>query len=137
MPTILLVGADEMLLKTRAAVLSRTDSEVVTTDAQSALAIQEARKCELVVLCHSMDPEICAKLAELIRARWPHTRILQVISDRVWGGGQASAAVDAITFPDPDVLLGKTTELLQRVRLLDAGEIFVRGGVVRSGSFVH
>jgi hypothetical protein len=137
MPTILLVGADEMLLKTRAAILIRTDSEVVTSDAHSALAIQDARECELVVLCHSLEPEVSSTLAELVRARWPRTRILQVISDRVLGRSEASAAIDATSMADPDKLLGKTTELLSRPVWPEAGDIAIRGAVVRGGPFAY
>ena len=137
MPTILLIGADEMLLKTRAAVLSRTDSEVVTSDARSALAIQQVRNCELVILCHSLEPQVCTTLAKLIRGSWPRTRILQLVAERTWGEWEASAAVDGTSSPEPECLIGRTTELLRRVPSLEPGEIAVRGGVVRSGAFVH
>ena len=133
MHTILLIGTDEMLLKTRAAILSKTNSAVVTSNAASALAIQEDRQCELVVLCHSLSPEICASLAEVIRLRWPTTRILQVVADR-WNS--ASPVVDGTTSPEPDRLIGRTIELLHRhMPIIEAGDISIRGGIARAGPF--
>jgi DNA-binding response OmpR family regulator len=133
MHCILLVGADEMLLKTRAAILSKTDSEVVTSNAASALAIQNDRECDLVVLCHSLAPEVCASLAEAIRHRWPKTRILQMVPDRAWDS--VSAVVDGTSSPEPDRLLGSTIELLGRKPPMEAGDISIRGGVARGGPF--
>jgi hypothetical protein len=135
MHTILLVGADEMLLKTRAAILSKTDSEVATSNAGSALAIQEDRECELVVLCHSLAAEVSISLAEAIRQRWPTTRILQVVPDRAWS--PASEVVDGISSPEPDRLIGRTIELLQRLPPIEAREVDIRGGVARAGPFAN
>ena len=137
MHTILLVGADEILLRTRAAILSTTGSEVICSDAASALTIQADQKCELVVLCHSLAPEVCSSLTESIRKCCPTTRILLVVSNREWGFAEAKAVVDGTSSPESELLIVQTAEMLRRVRRLDAGDIFVRGAVVRGGPFAN
>jgi hypothetical protein len=137
MHTILLVGADDVLLTTRAAILSRTGSAVICSNAATALAIQAEQKCELVVLCHSLAPEVCSSLTESIRKCWPATRILLVVSNREWGFAEARAAVDGTSSPEPERLIGQTAELLRGAGRLDAGDVYVRGGVVRGGPYAH
>jgi DNA-binding response OmpR family regulator len=135
MYTILLVGADEVLLSTRAAVLSKTDSEVVCSNADSALAIQADRECDLVMLCHSLPDEVCTSLAETIRKVWPKTRTLLIQTQREWRQVDIEATVDGTSSTEPEQLIGKTVELLSHQMLSGAGDVCVRGGIVRGGPF--
>ena len=112
MRTILLVGEDELLLNTRAAVLHTVGAETVTCRSDAALALLHERRFDLIVLCHSISPDLCEALAEAIHARWAGTRILLVSSTRVGDPGNPLPEIDAITSADPERLIGRTVELL-------------------------
>ena len=75
MSTVLLIGEDDVLLKTRAAVLRTTGAKTICSNAISALATQSDQLCDLVILCHTLPELACAGLAETIHARWPRTAI--------------------------------------------------------------
>ncbi len=135
MPCILLVGADEMLLQTRAEVLRKTGSEVISSNAASAFATQTDRECDLVILCHSLSGGQSASLAEVIHERWPKTRILLVRTQRDWLDSEVAAAVDGVSSPEPGHLVETTIELLRKPVGADAGYVDVRGGIARGGPF--
>ncbi len=113
MATVLLVGEDDILLYTRAAVLRRTGADVATCDPRMALETQADCRCELVVLCHSVSEARSASLATAIRRNWPETSILQVTADQKAGGLPLNNAVDARCSWEPERLIRTTTELLQ------------------------
>jgi len=112
MPTVLLIGEDELLQQTRAAVLRTTGAETLCCRPDSALTVQQNRECQVVVLCHSLSEEVSTALAESIHARWPGTRILLVTATRMWEKADAVAAVDAVSSADPAHLIRRTIELL-------------------------
>ncbi len=114
MSIVLLIGEDDTLLGTRAAVLRTTGTETVSTSAGGALGKLAERACDLVVLCHSLTAETCAGLTEAIQAGWPGTRILRVTSDRAWGWADADGEMNTVTSAEPERLVEKTRELLQR-----------------------
>jgi DNA-binding response OmpR family regulator len=112
--TVLLVGENELLQQTRAAVLRMMGADVICSSPDSALVVQEDRNCDLVVLCHSLREPFSASLAETIRSRWPNTRILQVTSSRIGEAAEAVPAVDAISSADPERLIMRAVALLRR-----------------------
>jgi DNA-binding NarL/FixJ family response regulator len=112
---VLLVGEDELLQQTRAAVLRTIGAEVICSGPQTALGVQQDRECDLAVLCHSLPESLSAILAETIRSRWPKTRILLVTSSRIWEAAEAIPAVDAISSADPESLILHSIELLGRL----------------------
>jgi response regulator RpfG family c-di-GMP phosphodiesterase len=132
MATVLLVGEDEMLLKTRAAVLGKIGVEIICSNTACALAVQAAHECELVVLCHSVREGDCAAITEALHERWPKTRVLLIIPQREWGSVQARAVVDSITSSEPERLIGRTAELLRRVGWSE-GE----SAAALTGSYMH
>jgi DNA-binding NtrC family response regulator len=132
MATILLIGEDAMLLDTRAAVLGKIGVEVICSNTASALTMQAARECEVVVLCHSLREDECAAITETLHQRWPRTRVLLMIAQRDWGSAEAKAAVDSVSSADPQRLIGKATELLRRVGWSE-GE----AAMALSGSYLH
>ena len=78
MPTILLTGQDERLLKTRADVLRRTGAEVVCVPAEEmAFAIREVH-ADLVVLCHTTGAVISREVVASAKEHQPGTRVLVV-----------------------------------------------------------
>ena len=114
MSKVLLVGEDELLQQTRAAVLRTTGVENICTPPRSALAIQQDRQCDLVILCHSLPDQLCAVLADNIHIRWPKTRILLVTPTRMWESPHFEIAVDAVSSADPVRLIRRATELLKQ-----------------------
>lgn len=134
MHTILLIGADEVLLQTRSAVLSTKGTEAVSSDAACALKLMAGGRFDLVVLCHSLAAEVSASLAEVIRERWPRTRILQLVVQRIWWEEfDPQGLVDATCSAEPKQLIAMTEHLL--LRPMPLREVTVRGGVVRAGPF--
>ena len=71
MPTILLVGKNDLLLKTRAAVLRTTGAATFCSKAASALAVQQLQRCDLIVLCHTVPEADRVSLASAFRRLWP------------------------------------------------------------------
>jgi DNA-binding response OmpR family regulator len=114
MSTVLLIGEDELLLQTRAAVLRTIGAETLCCDVSSALTLMEDRQCELVVLCHSLPIHLCETIAEIIHARWPKTRLLLVTATPGWEQTDLPGLMDAVSSADPDRLVGRTVELLGR-----------------------
>jgi CheY-like chemotaxis protein len=101
MARVLLVGVDELLQQTRAAVLRPIGADIVCSGPGSALEVMEEQECDLVVLCHSLSEPLSAVLAQAIRSRWPKTHILLVTPSRIWEAAEATPAVDAISSADP------------------------------------
>jgi CheY-like chemotaxis protein len=113
MPAILLIGEDEFLLETRAAVLRSTGAEMVCADVSSATAMLERKNFDLAVLCHSVPGPVCQTVIEIIRQSWPSTRILLISALRHWELDGAVEGVEVCT-PDPERLIERTIELLGR-----------------------
>lgn len=114
MSTVLLIGEDELLLQTRAAVLRTTGARTVCSNANSALGIQADQLCDLVILCHTLPELLCAGLAEAIHARWPRTAILLVTPTRAWESPYSDGAISAITSSEPQRLIVRAIELLSQ-----------------------
>jgi DNA-binding NarL/FixJ family response regulator len=112
MSTVLLIGEDDLLQQTRAAVLRTTGATTVCCNAVSAMAVQADRQCDLVVLCHSLSETLSAALTETIHSRWPSTPILRVAAVCAWGAVDTDTTFNAIASADPEHLVGRTVELL-------------------------
>lgn len=114
MSTVLLVGEDEDLLRTRAAVVRISGAKTICCGAASALAGLQGQPCELVILCHSLQPELITSLISAINSHWPETRILLLSSSREWGEAESSTEADIVCSADPELLVLRTVELLER-----------------------
>jgi hypothetical protein len=112
MGTILLVGEDQLLLQTRAAVLQTTGAETICCHPSSAFTIQAKQNCDLIMLCHSMSARLCGELAEAIHSRWPNVRLLQLVPTMAWEQLELTDGVVAISTADPVRLIDRTIELL-------------------------
>ena len=112
--TILLVGEDELLLHTRAAVVRTVGVETVCCHPTSALAIQAEQNCDLIMLCHSMPAPLCTELAEVLHSQWPHVRLLQLVPTLAWEQLDLTDGVVAVSTADPVRLIDRTIELLGR-----------------------
>jgi hypothetical protein len=112
--TILLVGEDELLLQTRAAVVRTTGVETVCCHPTSALATQAEQNCDMVMLCHSLADPLRSELAEAIHSRWPSVRLLQLVRTLAWEQPDPLDGVVAVSTADPVRLIDRTIELLGR-----------------------
>jgi CheY-like chemotaxis protein len=113
MSTILLIGEDEFLLQTRAAVLRGTGADILCSDVASALSLLDKQVFDLVILCHSIASHVCETMVQIIRQNWPVTRVLQVSAVREWEQGEVIPGVD-ICSAEPERLIDRTVELLGR-----------------------
>lgn len=111
MPAILLIGEDECLLETRAAVLRLTGADLAQADPSAALPLLHRRLFDLVIVCHSVPEHVCQTLSSIIRDNWPHTRILHISDVYTWESEQEGVQV---CNSDPGVLIARTVELLGR-----------------------
>ena len=113
MPAILLIGEDEFLLETRAAVMRPRGAEMVCTDVPSAIPLMERRFFDLAILCHSIPDHLLQTLTQIIRQNWPSTRILVLSPARMWEQSDTVDGVEVCT-PSPERLIERTVELLGR-----------------------
>lgn len=113
MSGILLIGEDDFLLETRAAVLRPTGAETVCSNVSSAIPLLEHRVFDVAILCHSIPDHLCQTLTEVIRQNWPSTRVLLVSAVRRWEQDACSEGVE-VCAPDPERLIERTVELLGR-----------------------
>lgn len=114
MSTVLLIGEDDVLLKTQAAVLRTTGAKTICSNAISAFAAQSDQLCDLVILCHILPELAYAGLAETIYARWPRTAISLVAPTRAWESPYSAETINAITLADLQRLIVRTVELLSQ-----------------------
>ncbi len=114
MAAILVVGDDELLIETRAAVLRTIGAETVCCRTSCALTIQENRQFDMVILCHSLPMQVCVALANATHARSPQTRVLLLSPTAAWEPADFKAPLDAVSSADPERLLQRTVELLGR-----------------------
>jgi DNA-binding response OmpR family regulator len=114
MATVLLVGEDEFLLDTRAAVIRTTGAETLCCSSNSALEIQQRRPCDVVILCHSLPVEIRNALPSFIHSHWPETRILMLSSNGARDFPGNVECVDIVNSADPERLVLRTIELLRK-----------------------
>ena len=124
MSAILLIGEDEFLLETRAAVIRPIGAETVCTDVASAISFMESHPFDVAVLCHSIPDHLRKTLTAIIRQSWPATRILLVSPSGNWED-QAADGIEVCP-PNPERLIERTVELLGRrkagsVRSSEAG----------------
>lgn len=105
MLSILLVGLDEALLRTRAAVLSRTGCRTVCAMPADALARQVEHEASLIVLCHTLPVSVAAALIQAIRGRWPDVSVMLVQKRSAVTLDTAVPGVDAVTSCDPERVL--------------------------------
>lgn len=111
MGRILLVGEDQYLLQCRAAMLRNKGAEIVaglTREAETATI----GNVDVVVLCHSIDPEMRVRFAAEARKRWPGVRVLQVLRCETELCPSAPYADASVLAGEPGQLIAETLELL-------------------------
>ena len=112
MRTILTISQDKVLLATRAAVLRRTNAEVVAATASEAKKILQSRQFDLVVLCHSLSPEETFEIASLGHQETIAVPVLTVIPNVDPVSEWRFIASDSTASCDPRMLIEKVAGIL-------------------------
>ena len=112
MRTILTISQDEMLLATRAAVLRKTNAEVIAATVSEAEKILKSRQFDLVVLCHSLSPEETLEIASFAHQQTIAVPVLTVVSNADPFSEWRFIASDSTASCDPRMLIEKVAALL-------------------------
>jgi hypothetical protein len=110
MLTILSVGEDLSLLRTRAELLRKTGANVLSSTGLAADRFIAEWEFDAIVLCHSVRDEDARRIAKAARGRSVLTRILLLSPDRPPAVETADAVLNAAF--DPGGLLRSVTQLL-------------------------
>ena len=111
MAQIVLIGHDEDLLVTRAAVLRKTGSSVTYFNARETDALFKDHAFDIVVLCHTLGDVEVAELIGKVHHLWPRTKILKVVVG--FGSEYSMKDGDISSSADPGRLVQKTKQLLE------------------------
>jgi hypothetical protein len=76
---ILVVGEDPWLLQSRAILLRYTGAETVSCTTREVAANSEIGGVDVLVMCHTIAPEVRRTFAASSRKRWPGVRVLQML----------------------------------------------------------
>ena len=127
MVTILSVGEDFDLLKTRAEVLRRTGANVVCSTGAAALKFIAEWEFDLIVLCHSVQQRDALPITEAAHANGSKTLVLSLVSETAGMSQEqqyAGVNCDAKAFVEPDCLIRSVSELLNRQTRYGPAQIF-------------
>ena len=116
MSKVLLVGEDETLLQTRAAVVRTAGVESVCCKPEAALSFLSQQSFELVILCHSLSEYTCASLAYVIHEHWPATALLAVSAATNIPQVAKDPPLVTITSAEPELLVLQVLELMHSRR---------------------
>ena len=116
MSKVLLVGEDETLLQTRAAVVRTAGVESICCKPEAALSFLSQQSFELVILCHSLSEYTCASLAYVIHEHWPATALLAVSAATNIPQVAKDPPLVTITSAEPELLVLQVLELMHSRR---------------------
>ena len=108
---VLVVSKDEMLLQTRQLILGAFFQVCGAGRIQEAEALISRRAFDLIVLCYSLSPDDCRRIAEMTERQSPRPKILTL---RAAGTATSSLESDQelVVEAGPFGLLKKSTEML-------------------------
>jgi CheY-like chemotaxis protein len=112
--TILAIGEDPNLLKTRAEVLRKTGANVVCSRGANALTFMGKWEFDLIVLCHSIEARRANEIAKTAHKHGSRTLVMLLVSDAASEKKYDGIEVDAGISVEPDVLVHSTTEMLKK-----------------------
>lgn len=112
MLTILAVGEDLDLLRTRADVLRMTGANVLCSSGGAALKFIAEWKFDLVALCHSVSQQNVERITRAAHQKGSKTLVLLLVSDRVREQAYDGINLDARSFVEPEYLIRSVTDLL-------------------------
>lgn len=114
MLTILAVGEDFDLLKTRADILRKTGANVLCSSGAAAIKFISEWEFDLVVLSHSVRQEDAEQIADVAHRSGSKTQVLLLVSGREQDKEFNQIPLDGRSFVDPACLLRSVTQLLAR-----------------------
>lgn len=115
LPSILCLGEDPDLLRTRAMVLKRLGAEVKsTTSIKEALEYVAGENFNLIVLCHSLKQSDAVAISSATCEQNPPPLILQITKSFDYEEERAQIWCDAVVDTDPASLTDRAKELLLR-----------------------
>jgi DNA-binding response OmpR family regulator len=112
--TILAVGEDSHLLRTRAEVLQKTGANVLCSSGASAARFIREWEFDLIVLCHSVGHQDAERITELAHQPGSKTLVMLLVSDRLKEQECAGIDLDARSFVEPNCLVRSIADLLDR-----------------------
>lgn len=111
MPDVLILGEDEMLLRTRAAVLQAGGISTVECLVRD-LGDCSRQEYRLAVFCHSIRPSARPELSRQLRSRCPGIKLLQMDKLVVFASDNAAYADLTITAGNPSALISAVRRML-------------------------
>lgn len=123
MLTILAVGEDFDLLKTRADVLRKTGANVLCSSEAAALKFITEWEFDLVVLGHSVRKEVAQRITDAAHRQGSKTLVLLLVSDRVREQQYDGITLDGRSFVESDCLIRSAVDLLGRQGRRSAAEM--------------
>ena len=133
MLTILAVGEDVHLLRSRAAILRKTGGTVVCCSAAESFQLIAEQEFGLIVLCHSVHPADAARITDAAHRPGAQTMVLLLVADRLVEREYSGIQFDSRAFVEPACLLRASTELLRRHRGSSTGVTADEGNMAQSG----
>lgn len=110
---ILIAGHDDLLLRTRKWMLGKLYPVELGSDVAAVSALAASHSFRLVILCHTVTPEECREMADLLSRRSPGVKFLNLIEIADEGG---TLECNSCTPTNrPEILLAKVRELLESV----------------------
>lgn len=112
--SILCIGEDVELLKSRMDLLRATGSEVQGSRSDESLATLERRQFDLVVVCHSVRAGQAERIYEAAHRNKEATVVLRLMP--FWVGDQSNfkSSFDAVANVEPSALFRTADALLHR-----------------------
>ena len=107
---ILIVGHDDLLLRTREWILRRWYSVQLAGDVATVSTLAASHSFRLVILCHTVTQEECRQITDLLIPRSPGVKILSLIA--ITGDGGTLECSSCTPSDRPEILIARVQRLL-------------------------
>ena len=112
--TILAVGEDFDLLKTRAEILSKTGANVLCSSGAAALKFIAEWEFDLVVLGHTIRQQDAKQITDAAHRQGSKTLVMMLVSEETEMQTFEGIPLDGRSFADPACLIRSASQLLER-----------------------
>lgn len=114
MLTILAVGEDFDLLKTRAEILSKTGANVLCSSGAAALKFLAEWEFDLVVLDHTVRQQDARQITDAAHRQGSKTLVMMLLAEETEMHPFDGIPLDGRSFADPACLIRSASQLLER-----------------------